>query len=43
VGRFDAAGTDIDRAAAITGQSTAPGHPFNIDVFEGKADLARGG
>ena len=25
------------------GKAPPPGHPFNIDVFEGKADLARGG
>ena len=39
-GQLEAAGADIDRAAAITSKSLPPGHPFNIDVLEGKADVA---
>jgi tetratricopeptide (TPR) repeat protein len=41
-GQLDAAGAAIDRAAAIAAKSLPPGHPFNIDVLEGKADVAAG-
>ena len=39
-GQLDAAGAAIDRAAAITAKSLPSGHPFEIDVLEGKADVA---
>ena len=37
---MSAASTAIDRAAEITGKALPPGHPFNIDVLQGKADVA---